>query len=280
MHKLLNTLVMCGILLIGGQATAQEEAQAENAAEPGNAVVSTENSEDTGAATQAEGTTTGDGNAESGAENAEGSENASETAANEKEVDPEILTQALLDKQLKEVSTNLDTLKEDTFTTKSRLLLLREEVLQRSVSGSRLQIRHKDDMGGQYELVQVVYAVDREPIFTRQSTTEAIKDIDDKVVFDRIMSPGSHQLTVHYQYKGKAWGVFRYMKDYTFRVESGYDFSIDEGKAAELVVTAAEQGGVFTPYEERPTVKFNYQQYELAPMSEETKDKLSATANK
>ena len=96
--------------------------------------------------------------------------------------EPEIMTDALLDKRLREVSTHVDTLKEDTFTTKSRLLLLREEVLQRSVSGARLQIRHKNDMGGQYELVQVYYALDNEPVFSKQDMTGELDDLDDEII--------------------------------------------------------------------------------------------------
>ena len=175
-----------------------------------------------------------------------------------------VMTDAMLDKQLREVSTSVDTLKEDTFTTKSRLLLLREEVLQRSMNGSRLQIRHKNAMGGQYEMVQIYYAIDHEQIFARHETDGSLNKIDDEILYDSLLVPGAHQLTVLYVYKGKPWGVFRYMTDYTFKVESGYDFVVDEGKAAELIVTASESGNFFTAYEERPSVSYDYKQYDLA----------------
>ena len=177
---------------------------------------------------------------------------------------PVVLTDAMLDKQLREVSTSVDTLKEDTFTTKSRLLLLREEVLQRSMNGSRLQIRHKNAMGGQYEMVQIYYAIDHEQIFAKHETDGSLNKIDDEILYDSLLVPGAHQLTVLYVYKGKPWGVFRYMTDYTFKVESGYDFVVDEGKAAELIVTASESGNFFTAYEERPSVSYDFKQYDLA----------------
>ncbi len=198
----------------------------------------------------------------------------SETAAPEMNSgSTEVLTEALLDKQLHEVSTHLDTLKEDTFATKSRLLLLREEVLQRSVGGSRVQLRHKNDMGGQYTMVQLYYAIDRETVYTKLDSTGALDDLDDELVYDRILAPGTHQLTALYVYRGRAWGIFQYMKDYTFRVESGYDFVVEEGKSAELTITASEVGGAFTPYEERPGIQFDYQQYDLIPAESETDTK-------
>ena len=181
----------------------------------------------------------------------------------------EVLTDAMLDKTLYEVRTRVDTLKEDTFTTKSRLLLLREEVLQRSVSGARLLIRHKDDMGGQYELIKVLYVMDNIPAFSRSaSDMAAIGDLDDQIIFDGITAPGTHQLTVQYVYRGKKWGVFSYMHNYAFVVESGYSFVVDEGKSAELVVTATERGNFFTPYEERPSISYAFEQYDLATDSD------------
>lgn len=185
------------------------------------------------------------------------------------------ITTARLEKQIREVGTSVDTLKEDTFTTKSRLMLLREEVLQRSVSGSRIQIRHKNKMGGQYSLIQIYYAIDQQPVFVRDDSSGALNKLDDEVISDQLLSPGSHQLSVLYVYKGKPWGVFQYMNDYTFRVESGYDFTVDEGKTAELVVTAAEAGNFFTAYEKRPTVKYQYEQFDLVPDSDDKKAQKS-----
>ena len=199
----------------------------------------------------------------------EGAKNASVEAEQSMMPDATLLTDATLDKTLYEVRTRVDTLKEDTFTTKSRLLLLREEVLQRSVSGARLLIRHKDDMGGQYELIKVLYIMDNMPAFSRSASESAtIGDMDDQIVYDGITAPGTHQLTVQYVYRGKKWGVFSYMHNYSFVVESGYSFVVDEGKSAELVVTATERGSFFTPYEDRPSISYAFEQYDLATDSD------------
>lgn len=273
MLKFAKTLAICAFALFSMNASAQEinsETEAP-AAEP--AAEAEAASEETASETAEPAEAT-----EETAENAEPSAEKTAESAPAEDVDTQILTDALLDKQLREVSTNLDTLKEDTFTTKSRLLLLREEVLQRSVSGSRLLLRHKNDMGGQYELVQVYYAIDRAPVYSKQDPSGELDSLDDEVLYDHLVAPGAHQLNVLYVYRGKKWGVFRYMADYTFKVESGYDFIIEEGKAAEIVVTAAEQGGAFTPYEQRPTVTYDFQNYDL--ISAEGLDTADADAGK
>lgn len=168
-----------------------------------------------------------------------------------------------LQAQVKKVVTDVDALKEDTFSTKSRLLLLRDEVLQRSVSGARFSLRHKNAMGGQYEMVEVSYQLDNEPVFNRRDKDGALNRLDDEEILDRVLSPGTHQLYVVYVYKGRPWGVFRYMDDYTFRVESGYEFTVYEGKSAQLTVTASERGNFFTAYEKRPGVTYQLEQSEL-----------------
>ena len=277
MLKFAKILVFCSFALAGVHAFAQDAAQPQtenpsaDAAKPqaeaapaDAAKPQAEAAPADAAKPQADAAPADAAAAPSNAANAnQDSKTAEAKPVEEAKPDTEILTESLLDKQLREVSTNLDTLKEDTFTTKSRLLLLREEVLQRSVSGSRLQLRHMNDMGGQYELVQVYYAIDHTPVYSKQDTSGDLNKLNDEVLYDRILAPGAHQLSVLYVYKGKPWGVFRYMKDYTFRVQSGYDFNVEEGKAAELIVTASEQGNFFTAYEERPHVTFNYQQYDL-----------------
>ena len=189
------------------------------------------------------------------------------------------LNEKTLGKTLHEVSSRVDTLKEDTFTTKSRLLLLREEVLQRSVSGSRLILRHNDEMGGQYELRSIHYLIDNKPAFVRVAEgDDVINDIDDSIVYDDSAAPGTHMLTVRYVYRGKKWGVFKYMHSYAFVVESGYSFVLEEGKSAELVITAEEKGNVFTPYEERPTVSFTFDQFNLASDAENVTQEDGAQA--
>lgn len=285
MLKFAKTLVFCTIAFFSLNATAQEisETDASSSESPAETqqteTVVTNNTEssaapesDSDAAIIPDSATPSD-SPQTNAETAASTDDTAESASD----NPMVLTDAQLDKQIREVSTNLDTLKEDTFTTKSRLLLLREEVLQRSVSGSRLLLRHKNDMGGQYELVQIYYAIDRSPVFSKQDPSGDLDDIDDEVLYDHLIAPGAHQLNVLYVYKGKQWGVFKYMKEYTFRVESGYDFNIEEGRAAELVVTADEKGGVFTPYEDRPGVSFDFQQYDL--ISDTVKGLDTAEAN-
>ena len=172
------------------------------------------------------------------------------------------------EQRLREIGTKVDALKEDTFATKSRLLLLRESVLRRTIAGSKVVVLHNNEMGTEYKLVQVLYALDRQSKFTRLDHTGELDDLD-AIVIDEQLVPGSHLLMVQLGFKGNGWGIFRYMDGYTFTVESAYAFTAQEGKGHEIVVRAYEDGSVFTPIEERPTISYEMTTHDLAAVGAE-----------
>jgi hypothetical protein len=50
--------------------------------------------------------------------------------------------------------------------------------------------------------------------------------------------------------------VFSYLRGYKFEVKSSHSFTITEGKTVELEAVAWEKGGVTTPLEQRPAVRY------------------------
>jgi hypothetical protein len=59
------------------------------------------------------------------------------------------------------------------------------------------------------------------------------------------------------QFQGSGYGVFSYLKGYHFEARSSHSFTAVEGKTLTLQIIAYEKGGVTTPLEERPAVRFN-----------------------
>jgi hypothetical protein len=50
--------------------------------------------------------------------------------------------------------------------------------------------------------------------------------------------------------------VFSYLRGYRFEVRSSHSFTVTEGKAVSLKAIAYEKGGVTTPLEQRPAVRY------------------------
>lgn len=56
--------------------------------------------------------------------------------------------------------------------------------------------------------------------------------------------------------QGNGYGVFSYLRGYRFEVRSSHSFTAVEGKTINLQAVAYEKGGVTTPLEERPAIRY------------------------
>jgi hypothetical protein len=56
--------------------------------------------------------------------------------------------------------------------------------------------------------------------------------------------------------RGHGYGVFSYLRGYQFELKQSHSFSVTEGKEVVLDVIAWEKGGVTTPLEQRPGVRY------------------------
>lgn len=156
--------------------------------------------------------------------------------------------------RLRELEDRLNELKEDIFRSKSRLFLLREQILQSEIGGSRAILTHVNSLSATYRVMRVVYSLDGEPIFT---ATYETSDLNTEIeIYNGAILPGPHNLAVEFVLQGNEYGVFTYMEGYEIPVRSSYQFEVEEGQTVELNIVAEEEGGVNRPLEDRPDVRF------------------------
>ena len=110
--------------------------------------------------------------------------------------------------RLRALQERINELKENVFRSKARLVLLRETVLNSSLSGSQLVIHHRNEMGSSYRIQRVRYLLDGEPIFDKSKKDSEIKDQVQIAVFDGNVPPGIHNLSAYIEYRGHGYGVF------------------------------------------------------------------------
>jgi len=160
--------------------------------------------------------------------------------------------------RLRDLEQRINELKEQVFRSKGRLALLAETVLEGTVGGAQLLVRHENRMTSTFELSRVVYLLDGAQIFpTAQSPAgEALADQEAFDVYRGSVVPGEHTLSVTIEYRGDGHGVFAYLQGYHFTVRSSHSFTAPEGRALTLRVVGLESGGQTTPIEDRPTVRF------------------------
>jgi hypothetical protein len=75
-------------------------------------------------------------------------------------------------------------------------------------------------------------------------------------VLDVGVLPGEHELQAILIYRGQGYGVFSYLKGYKFEVRSRHTFQVASGSITEVTVLGHEKGGITTPLEERPAVRW------------------------
>ena len=160
--------------------------------------------------------------------------------------------------KVKALEENVNELKEKIFRTKARLLLLQETVLGGDITaGAKAVLIHRNEMGSQFVLESVSYALDGAPIFTR---VDADGDLDKKQeieIFNGRIVPGNHAISVKLQFRGHGYGVFSYLEGYKFKVQSGYTFNAEGGKVTQIKIVGYEKGNITTDLKDRPAVKYD-----------------------
>lgn len=145
-------------------------------------------------------------------------------------------------------------LKERAWQLKARVQMLKEQVLGGGV-GAQALITHANEMGGSFRLIKIVYTLDGTQIFVRSDeTAEALYKTKSFDIFAGPIAPGNHTIASVATYRGHGYGVFEYLKKYTFTANGKQAFTAGEGKISRVECKGLEKGGPTTPMEKRAAI--------------------------
>jgi hypothetical protein len=160
--------------------------------------------------------------------------------------------------RVKTLEEQVSDLKEKIFRTKSRLLLLQETVLGGDLStGARAVVFHRNEMGSQFVLESVAYALDGGPIFTKVDSNGDLSTREEFEIFNGRIVPGNHQIAVRMVYRGSGFGMFSYMEGYKFKLQSNQTFTAEAGKVTTLKVVGFEKGGITEDVKDKPGIRYD-----------------------
>lgn len=112
-----------------------------------------------------------------------------------------------------------------------------------------------DDMGAGYRLERIEARLDGAPLYARIDPGDHLHELKSiELARDLKLSSGRHVLDLRLVFHGWGMGVFSYLRNYRFNVASTYDLWPRKGLV--LHAHAFEQGGVTTPLEDRPAVRY------------------------
>jgi len=159
-------------------------------------------------------------------------------------------------KELLTIEEQVNELKERVFQSKATLKLLKEIVIQGAISDSHATVWHVNQLGSIYIVESIAYFVDGQGQYAKSDTTGALDEMSDLKVYDSTISPGNHTLNVNVTLGGNGLGIFSYVDEYTFKVQSATKFQVNEGEDCQIRVIIDERPGISHSYFERPQVSF------------------------
>ena len=148
-------------------------------------------------------------------------------------------------------------LKEQVFRAKATLQLLKEIVIQGSTSGARAVLWHKNELGPAFTIQSVNYYLDGQSIYSKTVLDESLSGKAEFKLHDGPIPAGNHTIAVSMVLRGNGFGVFSYVDQYTFNVQSSYAFTAEDGKSCEVWIRVKERKGIGRSFVERPWVEYD-----------------------
>ncbi|MBN2800133.1 MAG: hypothetical protein JXX28_13390 [Deltaproteobacteria bacterium] len=159
-------------------------------------------------------------------------------------------------RELRTVEQDVNRLKEKVFRSKATLQLLKELVIEGATLGSRVILWHVNKMGPAYRTESIQYFLDGKNVYNKLDPSGHLGDVREVKLHDQAVPPGKHNLQIHMVLRGYGLGVFSYLKTYSFKVQSAYEFNVEDGKVTIVRTIANERPGIWRPFEDRPTVQY------------------------
>ncbi|MFT7621609.1 MAG: hypothetical protein ACI9WU_000773 [Myxococcota bacterium] len=167
---------------------------------------------------------------------------------------------AAYDIKLRELEENVVGLKEKIFKSKTRLLLLREQILHNVIAEARAVLVHRNEMGSSFTLEQVLYYLDNDKIYYQDNRDGVLDKNTEFEIFNGNVLPGNHMVSVEMVYRGNG-SLFSYIDGYLFKIRSNYTFYASKGRITKIKVVGYEKGGITTDLEQKPYVRYEVQQH-------------------
>lgn len=158
--------------------------------------------------------------------------------------------------RLRDLEQRVDELKEQIRRSHTRLSLLSDTILAGASGGARAEIEFVNDLSGAWHLVEAVFVLDGAVQYKKTDDTGVLAKQRTIPIFSGAVPTGDHTLQVLLKLRGHGFGVFSYLRGLEASLKSDHSFTLPDGKALELRVTAWEKGGPTTPVEEQPDIRF------------------------
>lgn len=158
--------------------------------------------------------------------------------------------------RLRDLEQRIDELKEQIRRSHTRLSLLSDTILSGGGAGSHASIKFKNELSSAFRVTRVLVVLDGAVQYNKTDQSGTLAEQAEIPIINGSVPPGDHTVQVLVNLQGNGYGVFSYLRGYRFEVRSSHSFTAVEGKTINLDTTVYEKGGVTTPLEERPAIRY------------------------
>ncbi len=159
--------------------------------------------------------------------------------------------------RLRDLEQRIDELKEQIRRSHTRLSLLSDAILSGGLGGARADITVLNELSDVFRLEKLLVLLDGAVQYNKSDEGGVLAEQERIPVFTGSIPPGDHTVQVLVKLRGHGYGVFSYLRGYHFEIKDTHSFTITEGKAIDLDIIVFEEGGMTTPVEERPKVRYS-----------------------
>jgi len=166
--------------------------------------------------------------------------------------------------QLLSMNEDVNITKKQVFNAKATLGLLRELVVQGNSAGSKSSVWHVNKLSNSYTIEAISLFIDGESQYAKSDASGGISDSNELMLFDEKIKPGQHSITVEYRLRGNGLGVFNYVNQYGFNVQSSSIFTAEEGQNCQITILLDDHSFFTHSFLERPFISISDQCSELS----------------
>jgi hypothetical protein len=159
--------------------------------------------------------------------------------------------------RLRDLEQRIDELKEQIRRSHTRLSLLSDTIISGGGAGARSSIKFTNELSSAFRVTRVLVVLDGAVQYNKTDQSGALAEQSEIPIFNGSVPSGDHTVQVLVNLQGNGYGVFSYLRGYRFEVRSSHSFTAVEGKTINLDAIAYEKGGVTTPLEERPAIRYS-----------------------
>ncbi len=158
--------------------------------------------------------------------------------------------------RLRDLEQRIDELKEQIRRSHTRLSLLSDTILSGGGAGSRGTIKFSNELSSAFKVTRLLIVLDGAVQYNKTDQSGALSEQAEIPIFNGSIPPGDHTVQLLMNLQGNGYGVFSYLRGYRFEVKSSHSFTAVEGKTVTVQAVGYEKGGVTTPLEERPAIRY------------------------